>query len=605
MMYIINEGLKKMELCIISYNSRGFGVLKQNYCRYWTSRQVVGNKIPILCNQEHFILRGNSYKLKQALPDSYVIINPADKSTHCKGRARGGLFISVPDYFKNNIQDISPGYWRLQAALVQAGGSTILLINSYFPVDNKDTIIDEFELSETFQHIRNIIEKHNFSSFILCGDINCDFLRSSGHVKAVQAFLEEFSLIKAWDEYLVDFTHSQEIQGNNYTATLHNFFWNHELSEEISDAGVIHSPDNASDHCPIFCVLRAQKENIFENENSQKMSKPSWSKASEDEKEAFKHFLGNKLDQLEIPESLRCCRDVHCKDTDHLNIIDSYVTELLGLVEEEARENLPMINPNKSKKKPKPGWSELVKPFRETALFWNQVWKSAGCPQNTVLHNIMKRSRNIYHYEYRKCIKSKELIRKNKILDSCINGNGDLFSEIKAMRKCDQVVATSMDGVTKDIPGHFSSVYKELYNSHDDSANVAAIQTEVDKKINSYHLLDVDKVMPEIVKQAASHLNSNKSDPNYTFSSDCIKNGPDILFHHLAVAFQSFLVHGHVTLFLLIATLVPIIKDKLGSVSSSKNYRSIALSSQILKLFDWIVLLLFGESLGVDQLQFA
>ena len=126
MMYIINEGLKKMELCIISYNSRGFGVLKQNYCRYWTSRQVVGKKIPILCNQENFILQGNSYKLKQALPDSYVIINPADKSTHCKGRARGGLFITVPDYFKNNIQDISPGYWRLQAALVQAGGSTIL-----------------------------------------------------------------------------------------------------------------------------------------------------------------------------------------------------------------------------------------------------------------------------------------------------------------------------------------------------------------------------------------------------------------------------------------------------------------------------------------------
>ena len=51
----------------MSYNSRGFGVLKQNFCRYLSSRQVVGNKIPILCNQEHFILRGNSYKLKQAL----------------------------------------------------------------------------------------------------------------------------------------------------------------------------------------------------------------------------------------------------------------------------------------------------------------------------------------------------------------------------------------------------------------------------------------------------------------------------------------------------------------------------------------------------------
>ena len=74
---------------------------------------------------------------------------------------------------------------------------------------------------------------------------------------------------------------------------------------------------------------------------------------------------------------------------------------------------------------------------------------------------------------------------------------------------------------------------------------------------------------------------------------------------HLSVALQSLLVHGHVPVFLLLATLVPIIKDKLGSISSSKNYRSIALSSQVLKLLDWIILLLFGESLGVDELQFA
>merc|ERR1711942_290124 len=78
-----------------------------------------------------------------------------------------------------------------------------------------------------------------------------------------------------------------------------------------------------------------------------------------------------------------------------------------------------------------------------------------------------------------------------------------------------------------------------------------------------------------------------------------------ILHEKLSSMIQSFLVHGHVTLVLLLATLVPIIKDKLGSISSSKNYRSIALSSQVLKLFDWVILLLFGEYLGVDQLQFA
>ena len=96
-MFITNEGSKEIELCIMSYNSRGFGVLKQNFCRYLSSKEVVGNKIPILYNQEHFILRRNSYKLKQAFPDSFLLINPAEKSTHCKGRARGGLFVSVPE----------------------------------------------------------------------------------------------------------------------------------------------------------------------------------------------------------------------------------------------------------------------------------------------------------------------------------------------------------------------------------------------------------------------------------------------------------------------------------------------------------------------------
>ena len=78
-----------------------------------------------------------------------------------------------------------------------------------------------------------------------------------------------------------------------------------------------------------------------------------------------------------------------------------------------------------------------------------------------------------------------------------------------------------------------------------------------------------------------------------------------MLFEKLAIVIRSYLIHGHVTLFLLVATLIPIIKDKLGSISSSKNYRSIALSSVILKIIDWVILLLFGTSLCLDDLQFA
>ena len=80
----------------------------------------------------------------------------------------------------------------------------------------------------------------------------------------------------------------------------------------------------------------------------------------------------------------------------------------------------------------------------------------------------MKRSRNIYHYQYKKCEKYEETIKKNKVLDACINGDGDLFKEIKSLRKTAQVASNSMDGVRNNIPGHFGNIYGKLYNTHDD-----------------------------------------------------------------------------------------------------------------------------------------
>ena len=91
----------------------------------------------------------------------------------------------------------------------------------------------------------------------------------------------------------------------------------------------------------------------------------------------------------------------------------------------------------------------------------------------------------------------------------------------------------------------------------------------------------------------------------FSFSSDCFKNSPDVLFVNLANILQGFLIHGHGTQILLLATLIPLIKDKLSSHNISKNYRSIALSSIILKLLDWVFIILHGETFGLNDFQFA
>ena len=252
-----------------------------------------------------------------------------------------------------------------------------------------------------------------------------------------------------------------------------------------------------------------------------------------------------------------------------------------------------------------PGWSDCVKPFREKAMFWSSIWKSAGKPLNNELHKLMKTTRNKYHYQVRKVKKSEDEIRKYKLLDACLNGSSDLFKEIKRMRKHAPQIASSIDGKDGNASDTFKDIYSKLYNSVDDKIECELLMTEINDQITHAQLHEVNMVTPNIIKDSAKNLSNSKSDPVYAYSSDCIKHGTDYLYEMLAVAFQSYLIHGHMTLFLLLATLIPIIKDKLGSINSSKNYRSIAISSLILKLFDWIIINLFGGLLSLDDLQFA
>ena len=77
------------------------------------------------------------------------------------------------------------------------------------------------------------------------------------------------------------------------------------------------------------------------------------------------------------------------------------------------------------------------------------------------------------------------------------------------------------------------------------------------------------------------------------------------MFDSLAAVFRSFLIHGDVTLELLSCAFLPLFKGGLKDPHKSDSYRAIAGSSQILKLFDNVILLLWGDLLGSDSLQFG
>ena len=218
----------------------------------------------------------------------------------------------------------------------------------------------------------------------------------------------------------------------------------------------------------------------------------------------------------------------------------------------------------------------------------------------------MKRTRNRFHYQVRKCRRVEEFIKNKKIVENCLEGDVDLFKEIKKQRSNPNDDDITIDGATGDsIPGKFAEVYNELYNKGSDEEKVAEVENNIRNSMMFSEIQEADKINSIVVTEAMEKIKSNKTDPLYEFSSDFLKNAPDLLYDHLAIVIKAFVIHGHVTESLLVATLVPIVKDKLAELCSSKNYRSIAISSLILKLLDWIILINYGHLLKSNEFQFG
>ena len=593
-------------LCIISYNSRGFNSCKRDFIR---SLPFATGCRTFIFNQENFLLRSNGYIAQKALPEHRIIFKPATKDG-LDGRPKYGMFIAVPSCLNENVKEIPVESNRIQSIIVTIESYRMLLINLYFPTDPK-TDFDESELLVLLAEIQDILNENDFDYVVFGGDINADFRRKTKFVRIIDEFLMKTEVCRSWDEYAADFTHFMEKDKITYTSTIDHLFWNKTFKDLVQDAGVLHLPENISDHCPIFCKFKLpisvkERPNV-KNNNTRFI--PSWKNARDEEKNNFSDELTKKVKALDIPLSSVFCKNVHCNNASHRNDLDNLMTEVLKAMEEVARETLQKDRGNdgyRKKNKKLPNWKEDVDPVKDTAHFWHAIWKSAGKPINCHLHMIMKKTRNKYHLMIRKKKRLLERIKRDHMLQSCLDNKGDIFEDIKKQRKCNHSFASMIDGHTDDIPEYFASKNEKLYNGIDDKENLLKLQYELETNIDDQSLDFVNRITTDTVKTVTLRkLRPGKTDVMLNLASDFFIHSPDRLFEILCICFKSYIVHAHVSNFLLISTLVPHIKDKLGDMTSSNNYRSIAISSLVMKIFDLVILSTFSEHLQLDDLQFS
>ena len=142
-----------------------------------------------------------------------------------------------------------------------------------------------------------------------------------------------------------------------------------------------------------------------------------------------------------------------------------------------------------------PGWSDFVKPYKDSSMFWHAVWVSAGRPIDTELHKLMKHTRNQYHYAIRKVKNHEKEIRKNKFLNACLDGKvSDILKDIKISRNKNNKSSGVIDGFTNntDIADNFKNIYSNIYNTHNDYEDLSQFSVDNNAKIGQS---DIDIVL--------------------------------------------------------------------------------------------------------------
>jgi hypothetical protein len=252
-----------------------------------------------------------------------MFIVPAYKETNqvSRGRGKGGLVTMWKKSLTKYVSKVKCNNFRLQATKFSFPNCPILIINGYFPCDPRTANFNDSELVTVLADLKAVIRESHCQDIFLAADLNCHFQRQSRFSEMVRESFIEMGLTVVWQnpdsnpQHLIehiDFTHCSVVRGIASYSTIDHFVTSQRVYSVISEAGVIHSGENTSNHSAIYAKLRVG-ELDFSLETPSPTPRVSWNKANTDAQDKYKTVLSEKLNTIPLPAGLNC-RDVHCNE---------------------------------------------------------------------------------------------------------------------------------------------------------------------------------------------------------------------------------------------------------------------------------------------------
>jgi len=252
-----------------------------------------------------------------------------------------------------------------------------------------------------------------------------------------------------------------------------------------------------------------------------------------------------------------------------------------------------------------PGWCDIVQKKYDASRAAFLEWVSYGRPRTGAVFEHMSRCRARFKLALRFCRQHEEQLKADACAKSLHLGEGGRFwQNVKCISNGK---ATKYDNCVADVTGdnNIAEMWKDhfagLYNSVADSGFKGKFFERVATTKSSDRLC----VTPQDVEAACRQQKKGKSAGLDGLHMEAFVLGCNRLFVHLSVVFNLFLAHCHIPSEFMQTVIVPLVKSKTGHMNDVNNYRAIALSNAVSKIFECILLQYIKTNSDADIYQFG
>ena len=254
-----------------------------------------------------------------------------------------------------------------------------------------------------------------------------------------------------------------------------------------------------------------------------------------------------------------------------------------------------------------PGWNDVCSDAHNQAREAFVLWCVHGKPKTGPIFTCMSKSRALFKYALRHCKRVEKTFAADKLAYQLVNKDYNKFwQHVKTINGKQAPIAKNVGCCAGHLEivdvwrTHFSGLLNNS-KSGNDSKRVGVLSVINDHKAYNGKI----NIETHEVQSALNYLKLGKAAGPDKLYSEHFKYAGPTLATLLSLLIKVIFVHGYMPCDMMCTTIIPLLKDKVGDITDTNNYRPIALATVVSKIIERIILQLYEHCLITSANQFS